>query len=222
MSEWRIRTADPDRDAEALVEIYRPYVEKTAITFEYVTPSVEEFRARMRHTLEKYPYLVIEKAGGIENPDDVERVSGIEKNDIEGEGSIIGGYAYVSPFVGREAYQYSVETSIYLNPVLRHLGLGRKLYQALEDLLLEMHICNLNACIGVPKEGETLPFLDNNSCEFHAHLGYRTVGRFHSCGYKFGTWLDMVWMEKMLQDHPEHPPAILPYSEVRNTRMDVR
>ncbi len=62
MSEWKIRTADPDRDAEALVEIYRPYVEKTAITFEYVTPSVEEFRTRMRHTLVKYPYLVIEKS----------------------------------------------------------------------------------------------------------------------------------------------------------------
>lgn len=210
MNDWRIRTADPDRDAEALVEIYRPYVEKTAITFEYVTPSVEEFRARMRHTLEKYPYLVIEKAGGI------------KKNDIDGEGSIIGGYAYVSPFVGREAYQYSVETSIYLNPVLRHQGLGRKLYQALEDVLLEMHICNLNACIGVPKEGETLPFLDNNSCEFHKHLGYRMVGRFHSCGYKFGTWLDMVWMEKMLQDHPEHPPAALSYSAVRDTRMDTQ
>ncbi len=182
MSEWKIRTADPDRDAEALVEIYRPYVEKTAITFEYVTPSVEE----------------------------------------DGKSSVIGGYAYVSPFVGREAYQYSVETSIYLNQNLRHQGLGGKLYQTLEDILKEMHICNLNACIGVPKEGETLPFLDDNSCEFHAHLGYRTVGRFHSCGYKFGTWLDMVWMEKMLQDHPEHPPAILPYSEVRNSRPDIR
>ena len=209
MSEWKIRTADPDRDAEALVEIYRPYVEKTAITFEYVTPSVEEFRTRMRHTLVKYPYLVIEKTG-----ED-------EKDGTDGKSSVIGGYAYVSPFVGREAYQYSVETSIYLNQNLRHQGLGGKLYQTLEDILKEMHICNLNACIGVPKEGETLPFLDDNSCEFHAHLGYRTVGRFHSCGYKFGTWLDMVWMEKMLQDHPEHPSAILPYSEVRNSRPDI-
>ena len=44
-----IRTADPDNDAAALVEIYRPYVEKTAISFEYTTPSVEEFRERILH-----------------------------------------------------------------------------------------------------------------------------------------------------------------------------
>lgn len=188
---WKIRTADPEKDAAALVEIYRPYVEKTAITFEYTTPTVDEFRGRMQHTLQRYPYLVLERNG------------------------LIGGYAYVSPFVGRKAYDYSVETSIYLDSNLRHQGLGGKLYAGLENVLKEMHILNLNACIGVPREGNVLPFLDNNSMNFHAHEGYHLAGRFHSCGYKFGTWLDMVWMEKMLQDHPQEPQPFLAYNEVR-------
>lgn len=48
-------------DAEALLAIYVPYVEKTAITFEYEVPSIEEFRCRIQETLKKYPYLVAEK-----------------------------------------------------------------------------------------------------------------------------------------------------------------
>ena len=54
-----------ENDAEALLKIYAPYVEHTAITFEYEVPSVEEFRSRIRHTLEKYPYLAAELDGKI-------------------------------------------------------------------------------------------------------------------------------------------------------------
>ena len=50
-----IRDATP-QDAERLVEIYSHYVENTVISFEYVTPTVEEFEGRIRRTLEKYPY----------------------------------------------------------------------------------------------------------------------------------------------------------------------
>ena len=191
MSGWKIRTVDPENDAEACLAIYRPYVEHTAITFEYTVPSVEEFRSRMEHTLERYPYLVIERDGKI------------------------GGYAYVSPFKEREAYDYAVETSIYLDASYRHQGLGKMMYSALESILKEMGVCNVNACIGVPPEGKNLPFLDNNSMDFHRHLGYQMVGRFHSCGYKFSTWIDMVWMEKMIQDHPSSPAPLRPYSKVR-------
>lgn len=58
----RIRQAKPE-DAEKLLAIYKPYVEKTAITFEYAVPTVEEFKQRICHTLEKYPYLVAEENG---------------------------------------------------------------------------------------------------------------------------------------------------------------
>ena len=52
-------------DAERILEIYAYYVEKTAITFEYEVPTLEEFKNRMKKTMEKYPYLVIEKAGKV-------------------------------------------------------------------------------------------------------------------------------------------------------------
>ena len=65
MSEITIRTARLD-DASKLVSIYRYYVEKTAITFEYEVPTVAEFRRRMGTTMQKYPYLVIEEDGVIQ------------------------------------------------------------------------------------------------------------------------------------------------------------
>ena len=52
-------------DAPALRAIYAPYVEKTAITFECTVPDVEEFAARMRATLRRYPYLVAVRGGEI-------------------------------------------------------------------------------------------------------------------------------------------------------------
>ena len=48
-------------DSQALLDIYRPYVEYTAITFEYEVPTAEEFTRRIRHTLKRYPYLAAEK-----------------------------------------------------------------------------------------------------------------------------------------------------------------
>ncbi len=75
----KIRVAAPE-DAGALVEIYRPYVENTSITFEYEVPSVSEFETRIRTTLKKYPCLVAEENG--------EAL----------------GYAYVSAFKGRAAF----------------------------------------------------------------------------------------------------------------------
>lgn len=58
----QIRTASSE-DARELLEIYKPYVEKTAITFEYDVPNLQEFKARIEKTLKKYPYLVAEKDG---------------------------------------------------------------------------------------------------------------------------------------------------------------
>ena len=172
-------------DAERLLEIYRPYVEETAITFEYTVPTMEEFRGRMARVLEKYPYLVAER-----------------------DGTIVG-YAYAGPFVGRAAYDWSVETTIYLDRAVRRQGIGGRLYAALETALAAMGILNLNACIGYPREEDE--YLNRNSAQFHAHLGYRMVGEFHRCGYKFGRWYDMVWMEKLLGEHPAVPAPVIPF-----------
>ena len=60
-----IRTAKKE-DAERLLEIYDYYVRNTAVSFEYETPSLEEFTGRMEHTLDRYPYLVLVRDGRIE------------------------------------------------------------------------------------------------------------------------------------------------------------
>lgn len=187
MSDVIIRTAN-EADSPELLKIYAPYVEDTAISFETEVPSLEEFTHRMRARQGRYPYLVAERGGELL------------------------GYAYLSPFVGRAAYDWSAETTIYLRLDRRHLGVGKTLYTALEGLAREQGIINLEACIGwtdTPDE-----HLSNNSAEFHAHLGYRMVGRFYRCGYKFDTWYDMVWMEKLLREHPQTPHPVIPFSEL--------
>lgn len=179
-----IRTATAD-DAGKLLDIYAPYVTGTAITFEYEVPSPDEFRSRIERTLQKYPYLVAESGGDIL------------------------GYAYTGPFVGRQAYDWSAETSIYLRQDNRGMGLGRRLYEAIEDISRAQHILNLNACIGYPETDDE--YLTKNSVQFHEHMGYRFAGQFHKCGYKFGRWYDMVWMEKIIGEHPDTPEPVIPF-----------
>ena len=176
-----------EADAEEILAIYAKYIEQTAITFEYVVPSIEEFRGRIRHTLERFPYLIAEKDGKI------------------------AGYAYVSPFKERAAYDWSVETTIYVNQEKKRMGIGGKLYAALEEALHAQHILNLNACIGYPQNEDE--YLTKDSEKFHQKLGYRLVGTFHDSGYKFGRWYDMIWMEKMLGEHTESPASVIPFSE---------
>jgi L-amino acid N-acyltransferase YncA len=184
-----IRAARED-DAGALLAIYAPYVTGTAITFEYEVPSLDEFRARIRGTIERYPYLVAENSGKIV------------------------GYAYAGAFHARAAYDWAVETSIYVDKNHQGHGLGRSLYRALEDALCRQHIINLNACIAYT-EGEDIHLTDA-SVKFHERLGYRMAGRFTKCGYKFGKWYDIVWMEKHLGAHPENPHPVIPFAEIRD------
>lgn len=184
-SELNIRTARPE-DAEELLKIYAPYVEDTAISFEYEVPSTEEFRGRIMRTLERYPYIVVEK-----------------------EGKILG-YAYASVFHARKAYDWAVETSIYVQKDCRGYGCGRELYLHLEELLRKQHVSNLYACIAyIETEDE---HLTNDSMHFHEHLGYKLAGIFRKCGYKFGKWYDMIWMEKMIGEHPDAPEEFVPFS----------
>ena len=72
-----------------------------------------------------------------------------------------------------------------------------------------MGILNLYACIGVPRQED--PYLNRNSADFHAHLGFSLAGTFRSCGYKFGRWYDMIWMEKLIGEHRQPQPPVQPY-----------
>ncbi len=166
-----------EADAPALLAIYAPYVENTAITFAYHPPGLAEFTATLRQVQQHYPYLVAEQAGELL------------------------GYVYAGRFHEREAYDWAVETSIYVREDCRRTGLGRILYEALEAVLAEQHILNLNADIAFIAEEDEHLTLD--SVKFHARMGYHMAGHFSRCGYKFGRWYDMIWMEKIIGEHEE-------------------
>ena len=174
MSEMIIRSAVKE-DAERLLEIYAYYVENTAISFECEVPSHEEFKNRIAATLEKYPYLVLEEDG------------------------MIRGYSYAGVFKGRAAYDHCCEVTIYLDRDSKRRGFARALYEELEKALRKIGIINLYACIADPVSEDE--YLTKNSEQFHQHMGYAKVGEFHKCGYKFGRWYNMIWMEKMIGEH---------------------
>ena len=190
MSRINIRLA-AKADAPALLAIYRPYVETTAVTFECAVPSVEEFAGRIESILERFPYLV-----------------------AESDGEIIG-YAYANRFRERAAYAWSVETSIYVRKDMKQCGVGRLLYEKLETLLAEQNVTNLYACIAVP-DGDD-PYLTRGSIDFHTRMGYRMVGEFKNCAYKFGRWYSMAMMEKFIGDHNTPQKPLIPFSESKDT-----
>ena len=174
MSKLTLRDAKIE-DAEELVGIYSHYVLNTAVSFEYDVPSVEEFQGRIVSISAKYPYIVALR-----------------------DGKIVG-YAYASTFKPRPAYDYSVETTIYVDKNERRTGVGRALYDELEVRLKARGIKNMYACIAMPDvEDVTLTF---DSPKFHEKMGYTLIGTFHKCGNKFGRWYDMCWMEKFIGEH---------------------
>lgn len=116
----RIATVD---DAAELLEIYRPYVLDTNITFEYTVPTIADFSQRITETLQQFPYLVAVEAG-----------------------KIIG-YAYAHSYKERAAYDWAVEVSVYVSVVDQAKGTGKMLYQALEKELKQQNILVLTACI---------------------------------------------------------------------------
>jgi phosphinothricin acetyltransferase len=179
-----IRDADV-ADAKAIQAIYAPYVELTAVTFEYHVPSEDEFRRRIETVKQKYPWIVAERREG----DDTSGMA---------DGKIVG-YAYASAFKPRDAYQWAVETSIYVDQSMKRCGIGRQLHEALEQRLKAQGILNMNACISfIETEDE---YLTQDSVRFHEQLGYKKVAHFHLCGKKFGRWYDMIWMEKLIGKH---------------------
>ena len=160
-------------DAEELLEIYAPYVENTAITFEYDVPSKDEFEERIKNISAKYPYI-----------------------KAVHEGKIVG-YAYAASFKDRRAYDWSVETTIYVKNNCKRMGIGKVLYEVLEQELKDMGILNMNACIARPVQDGR--YLNDDSIRFHDN----------NSGYKFGQWFDMIWMEKMIGEHNANPHEVI-------------
>ena len=108
----------------------------------------------------------------------------------EENGEILG-YAYADRLFSRAAYAWSAEPSIYVRQDCRHRGVGRALYGALEPLLADLGYVNLFVLVTAENE---------NSLWFHERMGYQTAAALPHVGYKFGRWLDSVWMWKTIRD----------------------
>lgn len=117
-----------ENDAKKILEVYRPYIENTTITFEYEVPSVEEFKERIKKILEEYPYIVCE----------------YDKKII--------GYAYAHRVWSRAAYQWDAELSVYTNENYSGNGIGKKLYKMLMEILKLQNVVNVYGLVTYPNE----------------------------------------------------------------------
>lgn len=115
-------------DTEKILEIYKPYILHTTVTFEYDVPSEEAFRERVNNIMEKYPYVVCE-----------------EKEEIVG-------YCYGARFKERAAFGYDAELSVYLKEDARNRGIGSALYGAVIEILELMNIRNIYGLVAYPNE----------------------------------------------------------------------
>ena len=183
-------------DASRILEIYAYYVENTAVSYEYDVPSLEEFTERIRNILVKYPYIVAEE-----------------------DGRIVG-YIYASRFAQRAAYGWAAGTSIYIDREYHRRGIGKLLYEKLEAILKLQNITNLYAGAPDPME-EKNPHPPMNSQHFHEAIGYKPVARYHGCGSKFGRWYNLLWMEKIINEHTVPPKEVIPFSELDESAVQA-
>ena len=172
-----LRYADPDRDAAACAALYAPHVNASATSFEEVAPDAAAFRAQIATTLERYPWIVLE------------------------DGGRVLGYAYASSHRSRAAYRWAAEVSVYVDPAHHGAGAGRRLYEALFELLRRQNLRIALAGITVPNDA---------SIGLHRALGFEPVGVYRDIGWKAGAWRDVAWWAlRLAPDAGDGPPAEL-------------
>jgi len=177
----RIRLATLS-DADAIAAIYRPVVETTTISFETVAPDRDEMAQRLADTLASHPWLVCE---------------------IDGR---VAGYAYATKHRVRAAYQWSVDTSVYVDAACRRSGVGRGLYRSLFAILAAQGFFNAFAGIALPNAA---------SVALHEAVGFEPLGVYRRVGFKLGAWHDVGWWQLALLAHDASPDAPLPIAAVQ-------
>ncbi|HEX8342099.1 MAG TPA: GNAT family N-acetyltransferase [Tepidisphaeraceae bacterium] len=120
-----VRIATP-ADADAVARIYRPYVTHTALTFDETPPSPDAFAQRIRQTLERDPFLVAERDGGVV------------------------GFAYASPRGSRASFRWSIDTAVYVDESAPRTGVGTALYGRLIPVLARQGYAKAYAVITMP------------------------------------------------------------------------
>lgn len=186
LKDLKIRLAKAT-DAMAHLEIYRPHVTESAASFELELPSVTEFRSRIVETMKETPWLTAEING------------------------VIVGYAYASKHRSRMAYQWCLESSVYVHGDYRGIGIGAVLYKELFRMLKALGYYNVYG-------GITLP--NKSSVALHESLGFKLVGVYEKVGFKFGRWYDVGWWHLRLNESKKQPQAPKKLSELEITFLD--
>lgn len=153
-------------DAKQIADIYNYYVENTFVTFEEQSLSEQEMRQRIESKLKKYFFLVWEE-----------------------DGEILG-YAYADEWKTRCAYNYTVESSVYLKQEAAGKGIGTKLYTKLLELLKEKGIHIVLAGIAIPNDA---------SIALHEKLGFEKTGQLKEVGFKADRWIDVGYWQYTLK-----------------------
>jgi L-amino acid N-acyltransferase YncA len=155
-------------DTPSIAAIYAHYVRNSTATFEGEAPDVSAIdRRRAEVAARGLPWLVAE----IEN-------------------GIIAAYAYASPYRTREAYRFTVEDSIYVDPAYLGQGIGTTLLARLIENCERAGARQMVAVIGGRE--------NTASVRLHAKFGFRHVGVLEAVGFKFGCWVDTILMQRAL------------------------
>ena len=168
-------------DAGQIRGIYAPSVTGSVISFESEVPPVSEIAERLRKTLERFPWLVCEH-----------------------DGTVLG-YAYAGPHEVRDAYQWSVDVSVYIHADAHRRGVGRGLYRSLLSLLELQGFHRAFAGITLPNPG---------SVGLHESMGFERLGVYRDVGHKFGDWHDVGWWQLSLKEKGGPPDPPTPISDV--------
>lgn len=177
-----------ETDADEVLRIYAPAVQNSVASLETHVPSLDDMRGRIRTNTEWFPWLV---------------------DDAQGT---LRGFSYASSYRIRQAYQWSVEVSIYVDQPYRRQGRGRALYERLFEILGQQGFASALAAVVVPNAP---------SEHLHESMGFERVGMIPGVGYKHGAWRDLSWWMLRLQvERPEHPLPPLSFHQWRQQLND--
>ena len=164
MSHVQLRAAVAD-DAAAVAAIYAHYVEHSVATFDTSAPPTQTWTERIEASAAAgLAFLVAENADGT------------------------CGFAYLSAFRPKPAYQHTLEDTLYLAPEHVGRGIGRLL---LSELIDRAGLVGAHQLVAVISTGE-----DGPSARLHRALGFEMSGRLREVGNKFGKWIDIVLMQR--------------------------
>ena len=119
---------------------------------------------------------------------------------------IVAGYAYATRHRLRAAYQWCVETSVYVHPDFHRSGVARGLYTSLFAILAAQGFVNAYA-------GITLP--NAHSVALHEAHGFVPLAVYRGVGFKTGQWHDVGWWHLGVNPHPVSPDEPKPLADVR-------